>query len=177
MMLDSELLYSLCPQEVALSIAKEILSTTIVDAFCGAGGLSIGFAREGKRVIALDINKAHLEIAKYNAKLFGVADLITFKHEDALRVLHNIENMAIFLDPPWGGPNYTNLSKFKLENFIPSGRKLLDIAFTKGAEVGMRVPKNFDFDDLASVTRRWRVQENYVNNELIHYCVYWDKLE
>lgn len=106
MSLDEEALYSLAPQEVGLEIAAEIPGRSVIDAFCGAGGLAIALARKGKRVIAIDLDPARLEMARRNADLFGIEKQIEFVAGDASSRLPTMSADAVLLDPPWGGPDY-----------------------------------------------------------------------
>jgi len=90
MKLDAQALYALVIQEMALHTAAVTPGDEIVDAFCGAGGSAIGFARAGKRVTAIELNGERLEMARHNAALFGVADRITFIHGDSLQLVSTL---------------------------------------------------------------------------------------
>jgi len=173
MELDEEGLFSLALQPVALEIAMKTPGKVVVDAFCGAGGMAIGFARRGKRVIAVDDNKARLSMAKRNAALFGVEGAIDFLLGDALGILPTLKADAIFLDPPWGGTDYNEKGQFYLRDFEPNGRKLLDLAFTLSGAVVMRLPKNFELSELDTIGRDYELEENMLDGRLLHYCVYF----
>lgn len=82
----------------------------LVDAFAGAGGNSIAFALSGrwKRVYAIEKNPAVLQCAKHNAKIYGVADKITWFEGDCFEIIKNqLKDLApysvLFASPPWGG--------------------------------------------------------------------------
>ncbi|KAJ5669482.1 hypothetical protein N7462_010552 [Penicillium macrosclerotiorum] len=82
----------------------------LVDAFAGAGGNTIAFAKTGKwkRVYAIERNPAVLQCAKHNAKIYGVENLITWFEGDCFQILKNqLKDLApysiIFASPPWGG--------------------------------------------------------------------------
>lgn len=85
----------------------------LVDAFAGAGGNSIAFALSGrwKRVYAIEKNPAVLQCAKHNAKIYGVADQITWFEGDCFEIIKNqLMDLApysvLFASPPWGGGLY-----------------------------------------------------------------------
>jgi trimethylguanosine synthase len=85
----------------------------LVDAFAGAGGNTIAFARTGKwkRVYAIEKNPAVLQCAKHNAQVYGVADKITWFEGDCFSILKNqLKELApysiIFASPPWGGMSF-----------------------------------------------------------------------
>lgn len=82
----------------------------LVDAFAGAGGNTIAFARTGKwkRIYAIEKDPAVLRCAKHNAKVYGVEDKITWFQGDCFEVLKNeLKALApysvVFASPPWGG--------------------------------------------------------------------------
>lgn len=82
----------------------------LVDAFAGAGGNTIAFAKTGKwrRVYAIEKDPATLQCAKHNAKIYGVADKITWFQGDCFDILRNqLAELApysvLFASPPWGG--------------------------------------------------------------------------
>lgn len=85
----------------------------LVDAFAGAGGNSIAFARTGKwkRVYAIEKDPVVLQCAKHNAKVYGVDKQITWFEGDCFQVLKNqLKDLAphsiIFASPPWGGMDF-----------------------------------------------------------------------
>ena len=170
---DEEGLFSLALQPVALEIAEKTPGKLVVDAFCGVGGMAIGFARAGKKVVAIDSNIKRLGMAERNAALFGVEGAIDFQLGDTEELLPTLKPDTVFLDPPWGGTDYNEKGKFHFSDFEPGGVKLLDMAFSVSDSVVMRLPKNFDFGELDSMGRKYGVQENKFDGRLLHYCVYF----
>lgn len=61
-------------------------TSTIVDLGTGAGNIAISIAKNtsGVKIIASDISKKALKVAKQNARLHGVSDQITFINSDLL---------------------------------------------------------------------------------------------
>ena len=173
MELDEEALYSLTPQRVAEQIVAQVPGNTVIDAFCGAGGLTIALARRGKRVLAVDVSTTRLEMARSNARLFGVADRIDFHAGDALDLLPRLSADAVLLDPPWGGPDYAADDKFLLSHFDPPGKELLQTAFAVTDNVMMRLPKNFRISELDRFGRSYHLQTNLLDGRLLHYTAFW----
>lgn len=97
--LDDDARASLTPQHAAEAIAARLQGSTVVDGFCGAGGNAIAFARAGKRVVAIDTRADRIAQARHNARIYGVADRITFLHGDFFTLAPPAD--ACFLDPPW----------------------------------------------------------------------------
>lgn len=173
MALDQEALYSLTPQSVAEEIAAQVPGNTVIDAFCGAGGLTIALARQGKQVIAIDRSTERLDMARTNARLFGVAEDVEFHAGDAPGLLPELTADAVVLDPPWGGPNYAAADEFVLSHFNPPGDELLQSAFAVTDNVVMRLPKNFRIDELDRFGRSYHLQENCMEERLLHYTAFW----
>jgi predicted RNA methylase len=102
--LDPEGKVSLTPEALALELGKRYAGRSVVDATAGAGGNSIGFARAGCRVVAIERDAGRLADARHNARLYGVERDITFVRGDALEVVPTRADpdTILFLDPPWG---------------------------------------------------------------------------
>lgn len=129
-LLDAESWFSVTPESVAFRIAKRCASDgTVVDLFAGAGGNAIQLAMTCARVVAVELDKVRLRLARWNAKVYGVEDRITFVQGDAVELLQVLQERrkgssqgndvwnglelseldhvdAVFLSPPWGGVDY-----------------------------------------------------------------------
>ena len=57
-----------------------------MDGFCGVGGNAIQFAFTCERVIAIDIDPVKIELARHNARVYGVEDRIQFIVGDFFQV-------------------------------------------------------------------------------------------
>ena len=82
----------------------------IVDCFAGVGGNAIAFALSGrwKRVYAIEKNAQVLACARHNAKIYGVANKISWYEGDCFEVMETEladlhEHCVMFASPPWGG--------------------------------------------------------------------------
>ena len=98
--------------KIAQHLADGIPAETaiIIDAFAGAGGNTIAFARSGrwKRVYAIEKDPKVLACAKHNAEVYGVQDKISWYEGDCFEILKKQladlgEFSVIFASPPWGG--------------------------------------------------------------------------
>jgi 23S rRNA G2445 N2-methylase RlmL len=56
------------------------------------------------QVLAFDIDQHQLAMAKHNAQVYGVAEQIDFVLGDAFELAPAYVVDAVFLSPPWGGP-------------------------------------------------------------------------
>ncbi|MEQ9618154.1 MAG: RsmD family RNA methyltransferase [Deltaproteobacteria bacterium] len=173
MRFDEEGLFSLALESIALGIAERTPGNLVADVFCGVGGSAIGFARVGKDVIAVEKDREKLRMAEYNAGVFGVRERIEFIYGDCMNILPTLKPDTVFLDPPWGGTDYNRKKSFSLSDFEPDGKGLLAMAFSLTDSVVFRLPKNFNFDELESLGREYKLEKNFFDGRLLHYCVYF----
>ena len=100
---DRESRVGLTPEALAVSLGRRAGGAHVLDATCGIGGNTIGFARAGCTVTAIEIEADRLAMARHNAGVYGVADRITFVRADALDHVGSTDADLVFVDPPWGG--------------------------------------------------------------------------
>ncbi len=163
-------LYSVTPEKTAKEIAKNIKVNTIVDAFCGIGGTAIAFAGICQKVYAIDLDQNRLDMARHNAGIYGRGN-IEFVYGDFLQLAPQLKAGAVFLDPPWGGPAFMDKKNFGLNDFAPNGQQLLETAFKYFPKVILRVPQQFDFDELNNY--QYLSQPNLLEGRVISQTVYF----
>jgi SAM-dependent methyltransferase len=123
-------------------MAKGTKDLTVFDACCGIGGNTIGFARHGAKVFAVELRADLLDLAKHNAIAFGVRAQITFKKGEALTQKPPKTDIC-FVDPPWGVD--WNKTRCTLDSF-PLAYALWE-AFRENPQWGsfwLKVPSSFD---------------------------------
>ena len=69
---------------------------------------------------AIDIDRNRLEIARHNARVYGVEHKIDFIHGDYMQLAAKLTADVVFLAPPWGGPSYAACSEFSLRMTTPN---------------------------------------------------------
>jgi trimethylguanosine synthase len=99
-LLDQESWYSVTPEVIANHIAQRVITASkkkegmiVLEAFCGAGGNAIAFARrpEVVKVICVDNNLQKLKMAAYNCGVYEIPkDKVVFVHADACAVLKTL---------------------------------------------------------------------------------------
>lgn len=174
--LDAEGCHTVMPEQSATVLAARLSSMkTVIDGFCGMGGISIALARIGLKVIAIEINEERLEIAKHNAKIYEVEKKINFIQGDYYSVANTLTADAVVLDPPWGWPRLSKHEYIRLEHLAPYGDKLLDFSMRKFKTVVLRVPKNFDLASLDQITRGYEVYTDLLQGEVISQSIFIGK--
>jgi predicted RNA methylase len=107
---DNEALYSTTDQVTANKISKEILKfaskdSVITDATACIGGSALALSKCFKKVYAIELDKNRYELLVHNMNLLDCNNVICINN-NALLQCSMTDQDIIFLDPPWGGPEY-----------------------------------------------------------------------
>jgi 16S rRNA G966 N2-methylase RsmD len=153
-------LYSITPYREADSVSNSILNRLdsyglgeldITDATGGVGGNTISFSKYFRNVNSVENNNEHFEILKHNIENVYICENVKVYNCDYTQSYKTFVQDVIYIDPPWGGPDYKKYNKLKLylsgqdiAYFIKDN--LLSIDNLK--LVVLKVPKNFDYDSL-----------------------------
>ncbi|KAI3660111.1 hypothetical protein MP638_002453 [Amoeboaphelidium occidentale] len=190
---DEESWYSVTPELIAKHQAKKCAENfqafngrkpeVILDAFCGVGGNAIQFATVCDKVIAIDINPDRIELARHNAKVYGVDDKIEFVCADYFEYLkyllaNNIKIDIVFLSPPWSGPHYNQTRFYSLDQVEPlNGWDL----FTQTRQLSQNIiyflPRNTNIQDFFQLelgeNEQFEIEQNFLTNKLKAISVYF----
>ena len=124
---------------------KEIIVT---DATGNVGGNTIAFGKSFKKVNSVEFSKKHCDILKNNIKVFGLKN-ITVYCNNYLNIMNDLQQDVVFIDAPWGGPDYKKKRSVRLFLNDDNNKKVLienvvnKIKDTK--LIILKVPKNLDF--------------------------------
>lgn len=145
--------YSVTPEQIARHQALQCKpADTVIDAFAGVGGNVIQFALHCKHVIAVEIDPVRLTCCKHNAKVYGVADKITFILGDFMQLASTLHADVVFMSPPWGGPSYTDSDVFDIETGIPmNGIKLYQLCKSITDRIQYCLPRNCSVEQIQSL--------------------------
>lgn len=179
--LDKESWFSVTPEKIAAYTASRCECDIIIDAFCGAGGNTIQFAKTCRKVIAIDIDPVKIEMAKHNASVYGVADKIEFIVGNYIDLADGLIADAVFLSPPWGGPEYTKNDVYDIEEFllpVPAS-KLLEISRSISPNICIYLPRNsnkIQLSVLAGPGNSVEVNQEFLGTRLIAITAYYGDL-
>lgn len=128
-------------------------SFTIVDGTACVGGNTISFAAGFEHVIAVELNEERAAMLRFNVEIAGFADRVAIICDDFLNLdIGSIKPDAVFLDPPWGGPDYKNYTELDLylndQNIVDVIDKL--VKTNENCIVGIRLPFNYNFARLGA---------------------------
>ena len=178
--MDDEAWFSVTPERIAKHIAHRCRCDLIIDAFCGVGGNSIQFAFTCERVIAIDIDPVKVELARHNARIYGVEDRIEFIVGDYMKLAPTLCADVVFLSPPWGGPAYSDAAVFDLQTMIPmDGFKIFDLSRQITENIAYFVPKNTNIEQLTSladVGGKVEIEQNLLNKRVKTITAYFGEL-
>jgi predicted RNA methylase len=83
------------------SIAEHV---TITDATAGVGGNVLSFCKYGINVNAVELDTERFEYLKHNVSKYEYN--VNLYNNNYLDIYETIKQDIIFIDPPWGGPEY-----------------------------------------------------------------------
>ncbi|CAM0913156.1 unnamed protein product [Alopecurus aequalis] len=170
--MDAEGWYSATPESIAAAqAARASPACLVVDAFAGVGGNSIQFAARGCYVVAVEIDSRKVELARHNARIYGVEGMIEFVVGDFFRLAPSLKADLVFLSPPWGGPSYNQTPVYTLDMLKPKdGYTLFQAAQKISRNIIMFLPRNVDIIQveelcwLSSPPLDFESEENYVQH-------------
>ena len=145
--------YSISKPYDAFMINKIILSyfdnstkLIITDATANNGGNTINFALTFKKVNAVEISKEQFDILVHNCNVYKLKN-VKLINDDYLKQMNKLSQDVIFIDAPWGGPQYYKKKSVDLylgeQNIIDIVKKLYENNAFKLCV--LKVPKNYNF--------------------------------
>ncbi len=163
------------------------LNINVVDATAGVGGNSLSFLSNLKNVISIEICKMRYEYLVNNINVYEYDNSICVNDDfcnyyKQYNVLDNID--VIFIDPPWGGIGYKNLTNLQLnlgdESIEDIVLNIYEIYKNNGKLnrtkfVILKLPKNYDikffYEKISSKNNK-----NYLNNNINIYLYFLNKM-
>jgi predicted RNA methylase len=163
---DIEGLYSLSHKEdadVLSNIIKDKYGNIkILDGTAGIGGNSISFGINFKNVISVEKDKVRFDFLVENIKNANLnIELINCSVIDYIK--NNNETFdLIFLDPPWGGPNYKYEKSLSLSlDTIPLCKIITDLKLLKKIIV-LKLPFNYNLNEFSKFNYQIYNIKNYL---------------
>ena len=177
--LDLESWHSVTPERIAQHIAHRMACDVVIDAFCGAGGNTIQLAMTCNHVVAIDIDPEKIELARNNARVYGVEERIEFIIGDFLALAPTMKADSVFLSPPWGGPKYLQQDVYPLSGISPPALDIFDAACQITENIAFFLPRNVDVDEvirLAVPGASVEVEQNFLNRRVKTVTAYYGNL-
>lgn len=141
---------------------------TITDATACNGGDTLNFALKFKSVKSIEINKENYEVLKHNISVYNLSNVELY-NGDCTKLL-NWKTDVLYIDPPWGGPNYKIHENLDL--FL-SGKRL-DVWIEEITQreyrpnyIVLKVPQNFNFTRLFFFTKVHEIKHYHIRSYFI----------
>lgn len=128
------------------AVIKDTKTKTITDATGCVGGDTIHFGLNFKSVDSIEINFDNFEALKNNVEVYGLKNVQLY-YGDAL-MLFNWRTDVLYIDPPWGGPNYKeqkNLDLFMSSKRIDEWLEEILLRRNRPSYIVLKLPQNFNF--------------------------------
>lgn len=126
--------------------SKDIIVT---DAMACIGGDTLSFSKEFKSVNAIELDKTRFEYLKHNMGLFNCTNIV-FYNDDYLKLINTIKQDVIYIDPPWGGPEYKTKKNIKIKIGDKKLEEICDEIIEKKIckLLVLKLPYNYDLAEL-----------------------------
>ena len=157
--MDDESLYSTTDQLTADRISKDILkflpsTSTITDATACIGGTAYSFSQHFQTVHAIEIDHTRFNLLVHNLKILAKESTnIAYYNDDFIHICKKIKQNAIFIDPPWGGPDYKKIQKLSLYISNIELSEICKDIFNYTEYIVIKVPTNFDEEKFINNTK------------------------
>lgn len=136
-----------------ISIIKTVLrdtkNRTITDATGCMGGDTIHFALHFQKVDSIEINSDNFEALKNNVQTYGLEN-VTLHLGDATDIFR-WKTDVLYIDPPWGGPNYKdtkNLDLYMSSKRIDRWLEEILLRKNRPSYIILKLPQNYNFPRL-----------------------------
>lgn len=153
LILDHEASYSVTDQVTADKITKDIRlfvddsNAVITDGTACVGGNTYSFAKSFVKVNAIEIDPLRHSYLKHNMSILGLSNVVCSSGDITEQYKKQYQDV-IFLDPPWGGPDYKQQQDIQL---YLSQKELADVCIDMSLYckyIALKVPTNFNVDTL-----------------------------
>jgi len=164
LLLDEEAAYSVTDQYTADKMTRDIVrfagGSTICDATACIGGNTASFARSFRHVVAIEKNETRYNYLVHNMAVLKATNVVCVCGDSLEEVTWGCAGVTkasnvydvIFIDPPWGGPEYKSQNTLCLE----LSNTPLDEVCRRWAKhtnyFAIKTPNNFDEKSFTSAT-------------------------
>lgn len=158
LLLDEEALYSTTDQITAEKIANTVLElvgrhAVVIDATACIGGSALSFANTFDKVIAIEKDPVRFRYLEHNITVLDLRPQVACVNADLIDECPKYKSDVIFIDPPWGGPEYKTAKHVSL--FL-SNQPLASVCcalIQHTRYLVIKVPTNFDEESFVADTK------------------------
>lgn len=136
-------------------IDEDVKNCTIIDATACIGGDTINFALNFKKVRSFEIDEMNFDALKHNVQLYDLDNVELVKGDCTQLNLGDAD--VLYMDPPWGGPEYRfhetldlKLSNISIDTWVANVMKQNH----SPEHIFIKLPFNYDFNKLKNIPSR-----------------------
>lgn len=123
-----------------------LASRHVTDATACVGSDTLRWSMESARVDAIEWKRDNATVLRHNVRVFGATN-VRIHEGDATRVFQ-WKTDVLYIDPPWGGPEYYKVPKLdvfvgdtRLDTWVESVLRRKD----RPAYIVLKLPRNYHF--------------------------------
>jgi tRNA G37 N-methylase Trm5 len=142
---------------------------TITDGTANIGTDSINLATLYKKINAVELSPINYKALKNNISVFGLEKKILSYNQDINIQINDLEQNIIYIDAPWGGPEYKHSDKIKL---YLGNVEIVDFYLknrNKAETFIFKVPYNYNFSNLYNKIKDKINKHSYKKGSVIKY--------
>ena len=136
------------------NIRKNSKYLNIIDANAGVGGDTISFSKYFSNVYSIEKNEIHYDVLKNNIDALDLKNVKIFNGNFMKVIFDNKiydNNFILYMDPPWGGPEYKKLDKVDLDIELERPNEMvlhevINKLYIYFDSVILKAPVNLNFD-------------------------------
>lgn len=130
-------------------IVGDLKTKTITDATGCVGGDTIQFGLRCKFVNSIEMNAENFQVLQNNVNVYNLEN-VTLHHGDSTKVF-NWKSDILFVDPPWGGPNYRENQTLELylsEKRLDEWLEEILLRKIRPSYIFLKLPTNYNYTRL-----------------------------
>ena len=157
--MDNEAFYSVTDQYTADRISKDIIKVLphlqiITDATACIGGNTYSFSKYFTQVHAIELDFQRYHYLQNNLTVLETNNVDVY-HGDLMVVCQQLYQDLIFIDPPWGGPEYKTQDLVDLYlSSIPLAN-VCERCCSTTKYIALKTPTNFNIDKFLEDTKSY----------------------
>ena len=97
---------------IMMSVVGNLKDKSITDATACVGGDTIHFALNFREVHSIEYSKENFDALKHNISVYHLQN-VSLHYGDCMKV-YNWASDVLYIDPPWGGPDYRDKKEVDL---------------------------------------------------------------
>ena len=134
---------------IITKIVGDLKNKTVTDATGCIGGDTIQFALRCLFVNSIEIKEENFRALQNNVGLYNLQN-VTIHHGDCTKIF-NWKTDILFVDPPWGGPNYKENETLELylsEKRLDEWLEEVLVKKIRPKHIFLKLPQNYNFSRL-----------------------------